>query len=455
LAILEIQERTQVLSELMKIFIETVSARNAMNKPVNDSDATGAKRQRLIQLDILRGIAVLMILFNHRPISPPSYQNWSNLLIKPFDPILWTGVDLFFVLSGYLVGGLLIAELRQTGRIDVKRFWIRRGFKIWPTYYLYLAFLAVVTAIFYVDHAVPGSQWVGFKLNAIKAVYLQNYFHASKPPYISVLAGGHTWTLAVEEHFYLMLPLILVACTRWWRVALPVVSFALLVVCLGIRLRSYHAPMDWLWNYKPTHIRIDSLFFGVFLSYLSHERPEIVRWVVRHRLPVGAVGVLLIAPMLWQTLASPFTRTFGFTFLALGYGCLLMVMVATEPGEGVLGCLIGSRLGKLTAWIGFWSYSIYIWHLELSNLTTFLVPFWPGKAGPTVGRLVSWLPWGDVWSLGFVVAAVGLGVLMGRLIERPMLVLRERLYPSRVRSGVARPSDCRLADQPTPAMAVP
>lgn len=115
---------------------------------------------RLIQLDVLRGIAIALVLFEHRPNTPKGPPGWIDGLIAPISAALWTGVDLFFVLSGYLVGGLLISEMAKSGRIDLKRFWIRRGFKIWPSYYLYLAVLAIVTALFYVNHSVPvPSEW--------------------------------------------------------------------------------------------------------------------------------------------------------------------------------------------------------------------------------------------------------------------------------------------------------
>ena len=203
--------------------------------------------------------------------------------MQPFSKSFWTGVDLFFVLSGYLVGGLLIAEMRKSGRIDLKRFWIRRGFKIWPSYYLYIAVLSILTALFYVDHAVPGAQRIGLMINSIKLVYLQNYFTTFKPPYLVHPLGTHVWSLAVEKHFYILLPLLLVISARFWRVILPAATFVLLVACLGFRLTTYDKPMDWTWHYAATHVRIDSLFFGAFLAFLSHEHPATIRWIARRR----------------------------------------------------------------------------------------------------------------------------------------------------------------------------
>jgi peptidoglycan/LPS O-acetylase OafA/YrhL len=117
--------------------------------------------------------------------------------------------------------------------------------------------------------------------------------------------------------------------------------------------------------------------------------------------------------------SSPFVPTFGYTCLALGYGCLLLAFVTIEPGEGRLGRAMGSRPAGVLAWVGLWSYSIYLWHVELSVLVGALA----GRAGSGVPR--------DVWVAMYLAASVGLGVVMGRLIERPFLALRDRLFPSR------------------------
>ena len=102
-------------------------------------------RGRLPQLDLLRGVAILLVLGHHGAVLPdkagmlrPVAMLWHRLG--------WTGVDLFFVLSGYLIGGLLLAEIRASGRLAVGRFLARRAFKIWPGFFAYLAFISVTMA---------------------------------------------------------------------------------------------------------------------------------------------------------------------------------------------------------------------------------------------------------------------------------------------------------------------
>ena len=130
-------------------------------------------------------------------------------------------MDLFFVLSGFLVGGLLFNELRGRGKLDVPRFLIRRGFKIWPSYYVYLAAVAVLMA----RRSVPGLA-ASLLPNLLN---VQNYFGTPLQ---------HTWSLAVEEHFYLALPLLLLWAPRRRNStagmvvsipAIPVIAIALII----------------------------------------------------------------------------------------------------------------------------------------------------------------------------------------------------------------------------------
>src|SRR5690348_13300609 len=94
-------------------------------------------KSRMVQLDFLRGVAILLVLGRHSVISQRD-AGFLRPLATAWHRIGWTGVDLFFVLSGFLVGGLLFKELRKSSHLDVRRFLIRRAFKIWPSYYAFL-----------------------------------------------------------------------------------------------------------------------------------------------------------------------------------------------------------------------------------------------------------------------------------------------------------------------------
>lgn len=137
---------------------------------------------------MLRCIGVLLVVFRH--------SGGSNLVQQSG----WIGVDLFFVLSGFLISGLLFTEYKERGAIDVKRFYIRRALKLYPSFYL----LMVVTVVmnWRLGHLRAAQVYLG------ELFYVQNY-----GPYV----WSHTWSLAVEEHFYLILPIVLLGLVAFSR----------------------------------------------------------------------------------------------------------------------------------------------------------------------------------------------------------------------------------------------
>ena len=143
-----------------------------------------APSQRNESLDVLRCVAVLLVVGFHLPY----YTLWSR--------IGWIGVDLFFVLSGFLISGLLFQEYKDTGTLSIKRFLIRRGLKIYPSFYL---LMVLVTCLYFLDRSTVSTEQL-----ALSWVFLQNYYTGEK---IFMLLA-HTWSLAVEEHFYLLLPFV-------------------------------------------------------------------------------------------------------------------------------------------------------------------------------------------------------------------------------------------------------
>ena len=237
--------------------------------------AHNPKSPRLAELDFLRGVAILLVLGHHLALTQAGYLQPVFDFLYRFG---WTGVDLFFVLSGFLVGGLLFQEIKQKDHLNVRRFIIRRGFKIWPSYYVYLGVSALV--LLGSDHL---SLLRALKILLPNLLHVQNYCGPVGSP------GGtpmpslhivliHTWSLAVEEHFYLLLPLLLAFMLQRWPGQLkqfPRIVLFTSAVCLILRC----APPHWSYPYAPgmylTHLRIDSLFFGVLIAYLYHLRPEV------------------------------------------------------------------------------------------------------------------------------------------------------------------------------------
>jgi peptidoglycan/LPS O-acetylase OafA/YrhL len=379
----------------------------------------------MLQLDILRGIAILLVLQFHMVIFPgQAGRLWR--VAGPLKQIGWSGVDLFFVLSGFLIGGLLFQELRVRGEVDVRRFIIRRGFKIWPSYLLYIA-VVFVLVWFLEEGALLGAGkklWPNF-------LHVQNYFEGPR---------GHTWSLAVEEHFYLALPLLLLLLTFRQRgrltavPALPWVALGVFAGCLALRLaipvhgstqEEFQKGARWT-HYYPTHLRIDGLFFGVLLAYFYHFHPSPLQRLARWRVALLVVCVVLVAPLAFFPLQeTPWVSTIGYTMAYLGYGCLLLVVVHTPLGEGWLGRLLASWPSRVVAFIGVYSYPIYLWHIDAAQVplqhlfATSATEQWPAE--------LRWL----LATFACAALATVAGVVMGTLVERPALALRDRLFPSR------------------------
>jgi len=284
-------------------------------------------------LDVWRGVAILLVLGRHYDY----FHVWQS--------IGWAGVDLFFVLSGFLISGLLFSEYKRFGNISVKRFWLRRAFKIYPAFYCMIAF--TVGLLLLTGQSVP-------KQLLHDCFFLQNYL----PPF-----WEHGWSLAVEEHFYFVLPLLLVALVKFSRRSanpfrsIPVISLALAGVCLLLRTHTVATGESFRSLEFPTHLRIDSLFFGVTLSYYKHFEEDqfqsVPRWIL-----YGSAGILL-APVFVLAQTHVFmSATFTLTFL--GFGCLLMASLTRVDSRNVAL--------RLLAWVGYYSYSIYLWHAVLVGL---------------------------------------------------------------------------------------
>lgn len=185
--------------------------------------AMGTDHSRMIQLDILRGVAILLVIFAHT--IPPETSSWQSVF-RYLQILGTTGVDLFFVLSGFLVGGLLFKELLTKSHLDVRRFLIRRGFRIFPSYVVFLTFVFLLLLL-------HKSFTDSIRELLPNLIHLQNYLGSPRE---------HTWSLAVEEHFYLVLPFLLLLLTVRQKSkltsipAVPFISIALIVLCALFRL---------------------------------------------------------------------------------------------------------------------------------------------------------------------------------------------------------------------------
>jgi peptidoglycan/LPS O-acetylase OafA/YrhL len=305
----------------------------------------------------------------------------------------WAGVDLFFVLSGFLMGQLVLGERARTGSFDGRRFTVRRLLKLWPVLYVFLAVHAVVG-----DEPLSSYLWQN-------ALHVQNYAGTSL---------AHLWSLAVEEHFYLGLAVLFPLFARRGgslRV-LVAVLVGVLVTAAALRYAGRAVGVSETRLQWRTHYRIDSLAAGVLLAVARVHVPEAFTRVARLRLlwaVASAWGVRLLATVGKD---GALGSTLGFT---IAYATAAAFILLLYDAAWV------TRARWLTAPVaalGRYSYGIYIWHIFAADLAL----GWLGldyRSGTPLAQAVKYG------------AAISVGIAATALLERPALRLRERLVPAR------------------------
>jgi peptidoglycan/LPS O-acetylase OafA/YrhL len=326
----------------------------------------------------------------------------------------WAGVDLFFVLSGYLVSGLLFREYQHYSRVDAWRFLIRRGFKIYPLFYLLLP------VAFAIQSAIDGPQQLKGLL--IEASFVQNYFYGRGCwPYFI------TWSLAVEEHFYLFLTLVVVVAVRLQGLAsrwfLGVLG-CFVLICPLMRYFAFGSPYysheeNTMLIYTSTHFRVDGLIFGVLIAWFHCFRKDwIVDQVARwgSLFPWVALALLSFTPFL--PLNSRVVLTLGLSMVDAGFALLLLWVLFKKPVPEVPAM-------RWMAHIGRWSYGIYLSHVFVIRWFL-LIPQVDDLIG---GSIVTKFP-------VYFILGIGLGAFLTTTVEQWGLRVRDRYFPSRSPASV-------------------
>ena len=376
---------------------------------------SSVEQKRIHSLDFLRGLAVLLVLFRHLP-----NDNTSGVL-HFIQAIGWTGVDLFFVLSGFLISGLLFTEFDRRGKLDVKRFWLRRGLKIWPSYFFTYGAAMLATVFWTGDFTILLSRIPNY-------VFFQNYVNPA-------VRWTHSWSIAIEEHFYFGLPLLLLLLAPKKFKSLPGIAFVVFVsVLLGRVLLALTTNLNWSSFYYPSHLRMDSLLFGVLLGYLYQYRRELFVRIGRFWPAFVAATPLLLLAYVFPLEQSAFAYTAGFTIFYLMFGGLV-VAARVHPHFG------SSGPARLLAWMGVYSYTIYLAHSVVYEL--------PGSESLRIMIASRFGAAGD--QIAFVGLSILLGVLISHAIERPFLKLRAKWLPTTPGSAAAEDHAPIVLTDPLPA----
>ena len=363
-------------------------------------------------LDALRAFAVFLVIGAHYAAGqwPPAGGPDLRLAHNPIFYYGWTGVDLFFILSGYLIGKQLWRELDRTGTVRVPRFWLRRGFRIWPLYFAMLGYLT-----FWLGRPVEWPDWV-FLSNYVPTVY------------------GRSWTLSTEEQFYIVVPLLLLLTTRVLpRKAQAWPLIALIVAVQPVRLwQRQHLlasglPADKLAELMnfPIHVHCEALLIGLLIAYLHTSRPHLFRATGRWGTSALGVWVAVIGTGVGMALDIINKDAFAFLALSLIYGSVMfLVLVDRSPLTSLLRARVFYPFSRLAYgmylnhfWFGHGSTAWTVAHLSGPLRSPVLVFF----AGLVIGTAIS----AGVATISFI------------LIEHPFLMLREHWFGEKVRSSHA------------------
>lgn len=329
---------------------------------------------------------------------------------------IFFGMDLFFILSGFLIGSILLHSLRTSGSQNIRRFYLRRIFRTFPSYYLVLTFLALVTTL----TAMQKSHLV------YEYIYATNFFSLQRKDI--VMFWG--WSLALEEQFYLTVPALFYVLqklkTDKARIGLLTVVWALALV---IRLVIFYRHRPWndfiLYGalYFRTHTRFDTIVCGIILAFVEQRFGDRVHgWLQKplHRaflaLPALACLWLLLRPAMFGPEYVQIVHVFAWgTVTSIMWFCAVLLLL---HGDGPIQRALSAPIFRRIATLG---YGVYLVHIPLCD--HFIVPI----AKRLEARHVSMVL---VWPLSLfllMASSIFVGYLLHIFVEKPALRIRQRL----------------------------
>jgi peptidoglycan/LPS O-acetylase OafA/YrhL len=364
-------------------------------------------RPSMPELDSLRGVAILLVLFFHGfgfKFGAAKLPRFAHLLVVATMPG-WIGVNLFFVLSGFLITGILLDSKRHPQYY--RRFYIRRALRILPAYYALLLLLAIVPGTGWFEHRQVSWQFIG-----LSVVYLSNVTNLFGVP----MQYGALWSLAVEEHFYLLWPTVIHSLSRR---AIAYCALAIVVICPILRAVAYRLGMQYGAGY--TWLVADGLAIGSLLGLLSRS------WLADRRLMKYAAICCITAGVIVLGVGLPFGIFLGRTFLGGTFRLTALNIFFT----GVIGSTLVLGTGN-QKWIvlrptleffGKISYGLYLIHMLAFDFTDHLIA---EHVQDPMAAVQGSFP---LMCLRFGIAAamaIGLAALSRKYFEEPFLRLKDR-----------------------------
>lgn len=349
-------------------------------------------------LDGLRGVAILLVILHHN-FDFSNYFLYGSL-----------GVDLFFVLSGFLITDIILHSMGEPGFL--KNFYIRRVLRIFPVYYLLL-----IVSLFILPPLLKGQVDLDYYVSnqAWMWTYLQNWLFIFKEPYGSNMLL-HTWSLAVEEQFYLVWPLLILWIRRPKR--LIVIAGSIFLLTIVARSVLWVLEIDGLaYSSLYTFTRIDGLCIGSLVALLRFIRSD---FISKHM----ALIVLVMAAFNFgfyfantsRDTHLPYLAFVGYSTLAVLFG--LLVHDAVIQKSKWIQLILNTRILKF---FGKISYALYVFHLPINILLLPLTLEWitaSGEMSLTAARTIA--------AILLAIAAIILSTLSAHFFEKPFLQLKQR-----------------------------
>ena len=305
------------------------------------------KAQKYASINGLRAISIFLVLTHHCILQYDVFKNFAGVWwLKPFIKLLndgQLGVNVFFVISGFLITSLMLQEEVKTKTISLKNFYIRRTLRIFPAYYFLLIVYFIIQQAGYIH--VSNTAW-------LTSVTYTKYFNWGADWYTR-----HAWSLSIEEHFYILWPLIFLAGNKIRKYF----AFSLILSVPFLRLYRHYHLVNWI-NELTIFLRIDAIAMGCLFALF---KDEIVEKLSRHWKKIFYFSATtLFFLRYFPMLANKVHLRFLFIPIGTTHGTIANILIATIMMYSVFGPrgIWFKMLNlKLIKYAGLLSYSIYLW----------------------------------------------------------------------------------------------
>lgn len=364
-------------------------------------------------LDHLRALAILLVFIFHYTILSKGEPSW----LATMSSFGWTGVDLFFVLSGFLIALPLFKAIGNSQPISLRTFFIKRTLRILPVYWFTLL-IYVLFPFFREKESLPSLlKFLTFTQNFGLNIKTHGTF-------------SHAWSLCVEEHFYILFPFLLLWMQgRKHKKIFIWILPVLFVAGIGLRYYSYHHiyfpylndKLNWMYWYRavyyPSYNRLDGILTGVGIAALYQFAPNFWLTLSRYANLIFVLGLFILtgAYFFCEDQSTPSASVWGFSIIAISYGCMVIASLCET-------CFLYRWQSKVSSFIAAISFSLYLTHKGITHCTQEVLSAY--TTNQNVLFLVSFL------------SCLLFAWLLFQFLEKPCLRIRNQILQKRNVRGV-------------------